>query len=141
MPYNTRHPQHIKAAEEAKNRSDRWCQFCGLKHAAHAHHWRGYNAGPYKPEEETTADELTGLCLECHGLATIIRKAKKFRIEIQTETDKEKRLDAREKELDTREREIVFKTENLEELEEELEAKEKVIEEAETYLETQIEIH
>ena len=72
--YDYQHPCHISARKEAFARSEECCQFCGLREATEAHHWRGYAGGTYKSEVETTADELIALCKKCHNLATEIRQ-------------------------------------------------------------------
>ena len=73
-PFDYNHPRYRDARIVAIKRSEGWCQFCGLRRASEAHHWRGYLAGEYKPAEETTADELMALCSSCHDIATAIRK-------------------------------------------------------------------
>ena len=62
--YNHRHPTPRLARTECLQRSDHTCQGCGLEPATEAHHWT------YPPEEETTADHLTGFCEDCHHLIT-----------------------------------------------------------------------
>ena len=73
-PFDYNHPRYRDARIVAIKRSEGWCQFCGLRRASEAHHWRGYLAGEYKSAEETTADELMALCSSCHDIATAIRK-------------------------------------------------------------------
>lgn len=68
--YDYLHPQYRAARTEALARSKGQCQFCGERPAAEAHHW----ATDYPSEEEMTADDLTGLCLFCHTMATTIRR-------------------------------------------------------------------
>ena len=62
--YDHRHPTPRRARAECLQRSDHNCQSCGEKPATEAHHWT------YPPEEETTADHLTGFCEYCHDLIT-----------------------------------------------------------------------
>ena len=102
MAFDYTHPVYQKAAEATKLRSERVCQFCGLYEAEEAHHWRGYLGGDYKPEEETTPDELIGLCRKCHDIATAIRKRHK---ELW---NKEKTLKEEIKELEE-ERELLYR--------------------------------
>ena len=71
------HPVYRDARRLAIKRSEGWCQFCGINRATQGHHWRGYKAGNYKPENETTSDDLIGLCDDCHTIATAIRKGYK----------------------------------------------------------------
>ena len=68
------HPVYRKARVESFKRTGGWCSYCGRVKAEHAHHWRGYEPGSYKKEEETTADELVPLCKNCHKWATYIRQ-------------------------------------------------------------------
>lgn len=70
MAYNYRHPQYWAARAEALARSGGVCQFCGQKPAAETHHW----AERYPPAAETTAADLTALCLWCHEMATTLRR-------------------------------------------------------------------
>ena len=62
--YDYRHPIPQRARHECLERSDHRCQGCGLTDAVEAHHYF------YPPEEETTANHLTGLCKYCHDLIT-----------------------------------------------------------------------
>ena len=62
--YNYRHPTPRGARDECFKRSNDTCQGCGDEHATEAHHWT------YPPEEETTADHLTGFCTSCHDIIT-----------------------------------------------------------------------
>ena len=62
--YNHRHPIPRRARSECLQRSDHTCQGCGLEPATEAHHWT------YPPEEETTANHLTGFCAYCHDIIT-----------------------------------------------------------------------
>ena len=52
-------------------RSGGVCQFCGMQPAAEGHHWEFW---AYKPEAETTGDDLIALCDVCHEIATTIRR-------------------------------------------------------------------
>ena len=73
--FNYQHPTYLHAREEAFLRSGGWCQFCGLFPAEHSHHWRHpKGSGPYLPEAQTTADELTALWERCHEHATTLRR-------------------------------------------------------------------
>ena len=72
--FDYENPVYLRARSLAFDRSSGWCQFCGIRKAEEAHHWRGYRSGRYKAEEATTADELIALCGFCHGIATAIRK-------------------------------------------------------------------
>lgn len=112
MAFNYQHPTFIKAKEKAFSRSEGVCQFCGLEEARHAHHWRGYTEKHYLPEEETTADEITGLCEQCHRIASAIKARHKEMI------FKEEDLERRETEIEIQEKEI---QENATQIEEELE--------------------
>ena len=69
--YNHLHPQHREARAEAFARSGGLCQLCGMQPAIEGHHWEFWN---YKPEKETTGDDLTALCAVCHEIATTIRR-------------------------------------------------------------------
>ena len=60
------------ARQEAINRSEGKCQFCGLANATQAHHWEFYH---YPSGDEVTEDDLTALCWNCHSLATGLRGA------------------------------------------------------------------
>ena len=62
--YNYRHPTPLRARTGCLRRSKDTCQGCGLEPATEAHHWT------YPPEEETTADHLTGFCQDCHDIIT-----------------------------------------------------------------------
>ena len=62
--YDYRHPTPRRARTECLQRSDHICQGCGRVPATEAHHWT------YPPEEETTADHLTGFCRDCHDIIT-----------------------------------------------------------------------
>ena len=62
--YNHRHPTARRARKACLDRSNRICQGCGEQEATEGHHWT------YPPEEETTADHLTGFCPYCHHLIT-----------------------------------------------------------------------
>ena len=62
--YNHRHPTPRLARTGCLQRSDHICQGCGRMPATEAHHWT------YPPEEETTADHLTGFCGSCHDIIT-----------------------------------------------------------------------
>ncbi|MDE2703437.1 MAG: hypothetical protein OXI35_00090 [Gemmatimonadota bacterium] len=95
MLYDYDHPQHKKAAKEARNRSEGWCQFCGMEEAEEAHHWRGCSINDYKPAEETTHEELTSLCRGCHQIATKIKQR------YQKIRKRERRLNEREKNMET----------------------------------------
>ena len=64
--YNHRHPTSRRARAECLQRSDHNCQTCGKELATEAHHWT------YPPEEETTANHMTGLCKFCHDIITWI---------------------------------------------------------------------
>ena len=62
--YDHRHPAARRARAECLARSGHTCQGCGDQHATEAHHW------VYPPEEQTTADHVTGLCPSCHDVIT-----------------------------------------------------------------------
>ena len=62
-------PGYRRARRGAFQRSDGWCQFCGLFPAEEAHHW-GWR---YPADTEITADDLTALCRRCHWVATLVR--------------------------------------------------------------------
>ena len=68
-------PGFTMERSRALHRSRGWCQFCGHRRATQAHHW----ALRYKPHSDLTADDLTGLCGRCHGLATKVRKQERER--------------------------------------------------------------
>ena len=68
--FNYQDPVYLGARKEAFARSNGLCQFCGQQRAAQAHHW----AGDYPPADETTADDLTALCDQCHLIATTLRR-------------------------------------------------------------------
>ncbi|MYC36242.1 MAG: hypothetical protein F4X66_04940 [Chloroflexi bacterium] len=69
--YDYFHTQHRAARAQAFARSDGVCQFCGMRDANEGHHWEFWS---YKPEKDTTADDLTALCVVCHEIATNLRK-------------------------------------------------------------------
>ena len=71
--FNYQDETYLAARDEAFRRTDGWCAYCGRERAEHAHHWKGYEAGPYLAEEQTTANELIPLCSLCHDFATFIR--------------------------------------------------------------------
>ena len=100
MPFDYQNPTYREARRHALNRSKGCCQFCGLKQADDAHHWRGYSERDYLPPEQTTADELIGLCRDCHKIASAIKA--RFKAIIFKEQD----LDRKEKELKERENQI-----------------------------------
>ena len=62
--YNHRHPTARRARAGGLARSGHTCQACGDQEATEGHHW------VYPPEEETTADHVTGLCSFCHDVIT-----------------------------------------------------------------------
>lgn len=63
-------PNFRKARNLAILRSDKKCQFCGLRRAKEGHHW----SWPiYPSDEEVQAHHITALCKPCHELATILR--------------------------------------------------------------------
>ena len=62
--YNHRQPIPRRARAECLQRSENNCQGCGARPATEAHHWT------YPPEEETTANHLTGFCEYCHDIIT-----------------------------------------------------------------------
>ena len=68
--FNYQHPVYLRARDKAFARSDDDCQLCGQQPAAEAHHW----AVDYPPADETTANDLTALCAECHFIATTLRR-------------------------------------------------------------------
>ena len=68
--FNHRHPVYLEAREKAFDRSGGLCQFCGQQPAGEAHHW----AQKYPPAHKTTADDLTALCVDCHFVATTLRR-------------------------------------------------------------------
>ena len=82
MAFDYQHPQYRASRTQAFKRSDGLCQFCGQYDATEAHHWRMQ----YKPESETTPDELTALCSLCHELATSMRRFKGNRFEFMAKT-------------------------------------------------------
>lgn len=59
------------ARAQALNRSNRICQFCGLREATDAHHWQR----EYSLDGEVTSAHLTALCVPCHKVATALRRA------------------------------------------------------------------
>ena len=71
--FNYQDETYLAAKKEAFRRTYYWCAYCGRARAEEAHHWRGYEAGPYLAEKHTTADELIPLCGLCHEFATFIR--------------------------------------------------------------------
>ena len=77
MNFDYTHPAYLQAKQEAFERSDGWCQFCGQLEAEEAHHWRGYESGDYPPAEKTVGNDLTALCKRCHDLATEVRQLRK----------------------------------------------------------------
>ena len=64
-----KHPTYLKARRGAFKRSAGICQFCGYFEAELAHHW----AVEYPAEEDTTADDLTALCVPCEIIARELR--------------------------------------------------------------------
>ncbi len=68
--FNYKHPVYLAASKAAFARSDGTCQLCGQQPAVEAHHW----AVDYPPPEETTADDLTPLCFDCHVILTTLRR-------------------------------------------------------------------
>ena len=60
FPYGD--PAFQIAAHAAKSRSRGHCQECGRQLPLEAHHW----ALIYPPADQTTADDLIGLCRDCH---------------------------------------------------------------------------
>ena len=68
-PFRYQHPVYRAAATTCKARSRGHCQICGREAALEAHHW----GRPYPPAEETTADDLTALCVYCHIMADLTR--------------------------------------------------------------------
>ena len=62
-PFDYQHPAYRAAAAETKAGSRGRCRFCGRKALLQAHHW---GRPPYRPPHETTAHDLTALCLYCH---------------------------------------------------------------------------
>lgn len=68
-PFDYHHPVLRAAADEAKAQSRGCCRICGRKAPLEAHHW----GKPYPPEEETTADDLTALCVHCHITAHLLK--------------------------------------------------------------------
>ena len=65
-PFNYADPAYQSAAPTAKSRSRGHCQECGRKLPLEAHHW----SLTYPPAGTTTADDLTGLCRDCHDGAS-----------------------------------------------------------------------
>ena len=61
-PFKYGDPAFQIAAPKAKSRSRGHCQECGRKLPLEAHHW----SLTYPPADRTTADDLTGLCRDCH---------------------------------------------------------------------------
>ena len=61
--FDYHHPVYRAAAANAKARSRGRCQVCGRKAPLEAHHWA---TPPYPPPWQTTAADLTALCLYCH---------------------------------------------------------------------------
>ena len=61
---------YLDARRKAFARSGEKCQLCGQQKAVEAHHW----SDKYPPAHETTADDLTALCADCHFLATTLRR-------------------------------------------------------------------
>ena len=121
MIYDYNHPAYREARRLAMSRSDGWCQFCGLTKAEEAHHWRGYKAGHYKTEAETTSDDLIALCRGCHKIATTIREGYK-----RARTNK---LIEYENLLRKQDKELKEKQERLRRIEKELIQREEYIEE------------
>ena len=68
--FNYQHAVYLRARDESFARSKGTCQFCGQQDAVEAHHW----AVDYPPVYETTANDLTALCADCHFLATTLRR-------------------------------------------------------------------
>ena len=62
-PFHYHHPVYRAAAAKAKARSRGRCQNCGRKAPLEAHHW---GKPPYPPPWQTTAADLTALCVYCH---------------------------------------------------------------------------
>ena len=68
--FNYQHAVYLRARDESFARSKGTCRFCGQQDAVEAHHW----AVDYPPVYETTANDLTALCADCHFLATTLRR-------------------------------------------------------------------
>ena len=68
--FNYQDAVYLDARDKAFARSNGKCQLCGQEPAAEAHHW----AVDYPPADETTANDLTALCAECHFIATTLRR-------------------------------------------------------------------
>ena len=62
-PFPYHHPVYRASGTEAKARSWGHCQNCGRKAPLEAHHW---GKPPYPPPRQTTAADLTALCVYCH---------------------------------------------------------------------------
>lgn len=69
--FDYNHPVYRAARAEAFARSNGKCQLCGKRDAVEAHHWAWPN---YPDESETTADDLTAVCLICHEIVTALRR-------------------------------------------------------------------
>ena len=61
-PFPYHHPVFRASGTEAKARSRGHCQNCGRKALLEAHHW----GMPYPPAWQTTAADVTALCVYCH---------------------------------------------------------------------------
>ena len=68
--YDYFHPNHRRSRGGSFARSRGRCQGCGYGRAVHAHHW----ALRYPSPESTTPDDLTGFCLLCHRVTTLLRR-------------------------------------------------------------------
>ena len=68
--FKYQHAVYLRARDESFARSKGTCQFCGQQDAVEAHHW----AVDYPPVYETTANDLTALCADCHFLTTTLRR-------------------------------------------------------------------
>ena len=61
-PFAYDDPVYQAAAQAAKKRSRDLCQVCGRKLPLQAHHF----FAPYPPAHETSPNDMTGLCRDCH---------------------------------------------------------------------------
>ena len=107
--FDYNHPVYREARDRAFLRSEGWCQFCGLRKAEEAHHWRGYVGGDYKREAETTANDLIALCSSCHKIATTIRDGYKL-----ARDEAQERIEVLEEELEEMERVMADREEEME---------------------------
>ena len=63
-------PNYRRLRPQALAANDGLCRFCGLAPSAEAHHGQRV----YPPDADLRLDQLTGLCPDCHALATSLRK-------------------------------------------------------------------